>query len=121
MQVQCHTAREGQPQESEHFWSHCLLTQVQCHTAREGHPWRIFSWGNHKSLNTFGHIGCSHRCNATRRERAPMAHLQLGQPQESEHVWAHWLLTQVQCHTAREGHPWRIFSWGNRKSLVDMP
>jgi secreted Zn-dependent insulinase-like peptidase len=50
-----------------------------------------------------------------------MAHLQLGQPQESEHVWAHWLLTQVQCHTAREGHPWRIFSWGNRKSLVDMP
>jgi len=28
---------------------------------------------------------------------------------------------QVQCHTAHEGHPFRIFSWGNRKSLVDMP
>jgi nardilysin len=30
-------------------------------------------------------------------------------------------LMQMQCHTANPGHPHRIFSWGNRKSLVDVP
>ena len=30
-------------------------------------------------------------------------------------------LLQLQCHTAREGHIYRKFSWGNQKSLVDLP
>ena len=28
---------------------------------------------------------------------------------------------QLRCHTAREGHLFRKFGWGNRKSLVDDP
>lgn len=28
-------------------------------------------------------------------------------------------LLQVQCATAAEGHPYRLFSWGNKKSLVE--
>ena len=28
---------------------------------------------------------------------------------------------QLRCHTAREGHLFRMFGWGNRKSLVDDP
>jgi nardilysin len=30
-------------------------------------------------------------------------------------------MMQMQCHTANAHHPHRIFSWGNRKSLVDVP
>lgn len=28
---------------------------------------------------------------------------------------------QLRCHTAREGHLFRKFGWGNRKSLVEDP
>jgi secreted Zn-dependent insulinase-like peptidase len=28
---------------------------------------------------------------------------------------------QLRCHTARDGHLFRKFGWGNRKSLVDDP
>ena len=28
---------------------------------------------------------------------------------------------QLRCHTAREGHLFRKFGWGNRKSLVEGP
>ena len=30
-------------------------------------------------------------------------------------------LIQLRCHTAREGHVYRIFGWGNRKSLQEDP
>jgi len=30
-------------------------------------------------------------------------------------------LVQLRCHTAREGHPFRIFGWGNKRSLWDAP
>ncbi|KAK9820983.1 hypothetical protein WJX81_000873 [Elliptochloris bilobata] len=33
----------------------------------------------------------------------------------------HSRLAQLRAHTARQGHIYRKFSWGNRKSLVDMP
>jgi hypothetical protein len=28
---------------------------------------------------------------------------------------------QLRCHTAREGHLFRKFGWGNQKSLVEQP
>jgi hypothetical protein len=30
-------------------------------------------------------------------------------------------LAQLRCHTARQGHIYRKFTWGNRKSLVALP
>jgi hypothetical protein len=30
-------------------------------------------------------------------------------------------LGQLRCHTARDGHLYRKFTWGNRKSLFDEP
>ena len=30
-------------------------------------------------------------------------------------------LQQLRCHTARRGHPYRIFGWGNKQSLWDDP
>lgn len=30
-------------------------------------------------------------------------------------------LAQLRCHTARNGHPFRLFSWGNRRSLWEEP
>ena len=30
-------------------------------------------------------------------------------------------LAQLRCHTAKEGHTYRKFTWGNRKSLVELP
>ena len=30
-------------------------------------------------------------------------------------------LTQLRCHTSKEGHVFRKFTWGNRKSLYDGP
>ena len=30
-------------------------------------------------------------------------------------------LAQLRCHTARDGHIYRKFTWGNRKSLVSLP
>lgn len=30
-------------------------------------------------------------------------------------------LSQLLCHTAREGHPYGKFGWGNRRSLWDVP
>ncbi|KAK9808961.1 hypothetical protein WJX72_007074 [[Myrmecia] bisecta] len=30
-------------------------------------------------------------------------------------------VSQLRCHTAKEGHVFRKFSWGNRKSLCDLP
>ena len=30
-------------------------------------------------------------------------------------------LAQLRCHTAKDGHIYRKFTWGNRKSLVDNP
>lgn len=30
-------------------------------------------------------------------------------------------LSQVRCHTARDGHLYRKFSWGSRRSLYDDP
>ena len=30
-------------------------------------------------------------------------------------------LQQLQFHTSREGHPFRKFSWGNKKSLIEDP
>jgi hypothetical protein len=30
-------------------------------------------------------------------------------------------LSQLRCHTAVEGHVYRKFSWGNLKSLIEMP
>ena len=30
-------------------------------------------------------------------------------------------LAQLRCHTARQGHIYRKFTWGNRKSLVELP
>ena len=30
-------------------------------------------------------------------------------------------LAQLRCHTARDGHPFQLFSWGNRRSLWEQP
>lgn len=30
-------------------------------------------------------------------------------------------LSQLRCHTARENHVYRKFTWGNRRSLVSLP
>ena len=30
-------------------------------------------------------------------------------------------LAQLRCHTAKDGHIYRKFTWGNRKSLVEIP
>ena len=30
-------------------------------------------------------------------------------------------LAQLRSHTAREGHLYQKFTWGNRKSLVEQP
>lgn len=30
-------------------------------------------------------------------------------------------LAQLRCHTAVEGHPFRLFSWGNKRSLWEEP
>jgi len=30
-------------------------------------------------------------------------------------------MTQLLCHTAREGHPFRKFGWGNKISLWEQP
>ena len=30
-------------------------------------------------------------------------------------------LAQLRCHTARGGHMYRKFTWGNRKSLIEQP
>lgn len=30
-------------------------------------------------------------------------------------------LAQLRCHTAADGHMFRKFTWGNRKSLVEQP
>lgn len=30
-------------------------------------------------------------------------------------------LAQLRCHTAKDGHIYRKFTWGNRKSLVEVP
>lgn len=30
-------------------------------------------------------------------------------------------LTQLRCHTSKDGHVFRKFTWGNRKSLYDGP
>lgn len=30
-------------------------------------------------------------------------------------------LAQLRCHTAVEGHIYSKFTWGNRKSLVELP
>ena len=30
-------------------------------------------------------------------------------------------LAQLRCHTAKEGHTYQKFTWGNRKSLVELP
>ena len=30
-------------------------------------------------------------------------------------------LAQLRCHTAQDGHLYRKFTWGNRKSLIEQP
>jgi secreted Zn-dependent insulinase-like peptidase len=30
-------------------------------------------------------------------------------------------LAQLRCHTSLEGHIYRKFTWGNKKSLVTLP
>ncbi|KAK3258215.1 hypothetical protein CYMTET_32734 [Cymbomonas tetramitiformis] len=72
----------------------------------------------HDALDRFAQFFISPLVLEGALEREVQAvHSEFKQVQQSDSA----RLQQLQCYTARPGHPFSKFSWGNEKSLVELP